>query len=457
MKSHLRERPSHAPTPRRLTLALLFSRFYFLQVSLIALAVIMGITFSGLIIKNLLIKTAMEQETAHYWQRYDRDPRVELPDTKNLYGYRWRDQPPDALRGLQLAPGVHRLFIDGHERVTAYSEKGGYRLLLVFGESNVDRLIWLFGLAPLMASLILLYSILWWINRQARRHYSPVAQLAQSLLDIDLSQPRLNRQPFAHIDTSGNTEAEGLKQALDIYHQTLIEYIEREQQFTAEVSHELRTPLAVIKGSLELLQFKHPQDPSLERMQHVIRDMQLLMDTLLTLGRQGSAPLPMSRLDLSRQIQRTCEDLGEIFRQRGMTWDLRVIHDNHCVSNPTLVSMIFSNLIRNALNYSQGQRVGIIIDAARIIIEDDGIGLSDEARATLLRNDGGSHVSHKGFGIGLKLVRRLCGMIGWRIELMSKASLAPLALGLGSDTGLAVVIYTAAGHDIGRLTAEPPA
>jgi len=41
-------------------------------------------------------------------------------------------------------------------------------VLLVFGESNVNKIVWMFGLAPLMFSLIVLYSILWWSNRRAK-------------------------------------------------------------------------------------------------------------------------------------------------------------------------------------------------------------------------------------------------------------------------------------------------
>jgi len=442
MNKNLQQLSIDRPASATRSLSILFSRFYWLQIILIASAVILGLTFSGLIIKNLLINTAMEQEAAHYWQRYAKDHDAPLPDTKNLYGYRWRETPPPEVQGLYLQHGVHRLFIDGKDHVTIYDEHDGYHLLLVFGESNVNRLIWLFGLAPLMASLILLYSILWWFNRQAHRHFSPVVQLAQALHQIDLSQPKLNKQPFLDIDTRGNLEAEELRNALQIYHQTLIQYIEREQQFTAEVSHELRTPLAVIKGGLELLTLKYPQEAALERMQHVIRDMQLLMETLLTIARQGSIPLPLAEVNLQTQIQRTCDDLADMFEHRKMHYEIMSLHPNCVNTNPALVTMIFSNLIRNALNYSQGKQVLIVIDAARIVIEDDGIGLSAEAQAAMLRNDQTGYVSHKGFGIGLKLVKRLCTMIGWQIELMNKASLNQHSLILHSNEGLAVVIYT---------------
>jgi signal transduction histidine kinase len=423
-------------------ISMMFSRYYWMQIGLIAFAVIFGLTCSGIIVKQLLINTALEQEAAHYWQRYDKDHNAALPDTKNLYGYRWQTQRPALLQSLDLKRGVHRLIIDGNERVSMYDEHDGKKLLLVFGESNVNRLIWLFGLAPLMFSLILLYSVLWFINRKAHRHLSPVTQLAQAIQNIDLHQPKLNKHPFNNIPTRGNLEAEDLKTALQIYHQTLIEFIEREQQFTAEVSHELRTPLSVIKGGLELLQYKFPQQASITRMQNMVIDMQLLMDTLLTIARQGSTPLPTSPVDLVIIMRQICGDLQDIFTARKMDFDIQSIADNTPLANPATVAMIFGNIIRNALNYSQGKRVTIIIDAHRIVIEDDGIGLSPAA-LDALQQDGVSHIhSHRGHGIGLKLVKRLCHMTGWEIELMNKSNLKSNNPSTEKSEGLAVVIYT---------------
>ena len=132
----------------------LFYRYYWLQIALIAFAVVIGIGGSAFIVKGLLLKTALQQEMAHYWQRVDKNPNANLPDTKNLYGYRWNTtQPPDYLQHLSLQTGVHRIPIDGKERMTVYEQRQDQHVLLVFGESNVNRLVWLFGLAPLMFSL----------------------------------------------------------------------------------------------------------------------------------------------------------------------------------------------------------------------------------------------------------------------------------------------------------------
>jgi hypothetical protein len=65
--------------------------------------------------------------------------------------------------------------------MTVYGKRNGQHVLLVFGESNVNKIVWMFGLAPLMFSLIVLYSILWWSNRRAKRYFSPITRLANAL------------------------------------------------------------------------------------------------------------------------------------------------------------------------------------------------------------------------------------------------------------------------------------
>ena len=59
-----------------------FNRYYWLQIGFIALSVVIGIGCSAWVIKGSLLRTALEQEMSHYWQRLERNPAAELPDTK---------------------------------------------------------------------------------------------------------------------------------------------------------------------------------------------------------------------------------------------------------------------------------------------------------------------------------------------------------------------------------------
>ncbi|WP_109439932.1 sensor histidine kinase [Acinetobacter haemolyticus] len=424
----------------------IFSRHYWLQIGLIALSIVIGISCSAWVIKGSLLKTALEQEMAHYWMRIERNPNADLPDTKNLYGYRWMtDIPPQPFRQMSLQSGVHRIFIDGKERMTVYGERNGQHVLLVFGESNVNKLVWLFGLAPLMFSLFILYSFLWWSNRRARRYFSPITRLANALEQIDWEHQSKEASPFQDISTNGNMEAEYLKQALEKYHVVLSEFIQREREFTGDVSHELRTPLTILKGNVQLCQARYGQDKALTRLQNTIEDMQLLVETLLAIARNTTNTLTIEQAKLSEIVQDLVFDLESVSQSKGM--QIHVIkEDGEQLRGlyPSMTKMVLSNILRNALNYSEGTDIHIIQQKNSILIADNGIGikLPDDLKVQQL-SDRQLQLKAKGHGIGLQLVQKLCKQLGWRVELYDRQFylLTHPQLDLEFTTGLIVVVY----------------
>lgn len=424
----------------------IFNRHYWLQIGLIALSIIIGIACSAWVIKGSLLKTALEQEMEHYWIRVERDPNADLPDTKNLYGYRWKSEnPPSAFKHQVLKQGVHRIFVDGKDRMTVYGEQNGQHVLLVFGESNVNKIVWMFGLAPLMFSLIVLYSILWWSNRRAKRYFSPITRLANALEHIDWAHQNIEASPFEGINTNGNMEAEYLKQALEKYHQVLTEFINREREFTGDVSHELRTPLTILKGNIQLCQAKYGEYKSFNRISNTIDDMQLLVDTLLAIARNTTNTLTAEQMLLSIIIRDLVSDLEPVSQTKGI--DIFVQYDAQefpRVIYPSMTKMVLSNILRNALNYSQGTHIHIIQRKNSIVIADNGIGIempneskNKELSTTKLQ------LNAKGHGIGLQLVQKLCKQLGWRVELFDRQYYlsSHKYLALENTTGLIVVVY----------------
>lgn len=424
----------------------MFNRYYWLQIGLIALSIIIGIACSAWVIKGSLLKTALEQEMEHYWIRVDRNPNADLPDTKNLYGYRWSsNKPPQPFRNLTLQQGVHRIFVDGKDRMTVYGERNGQHVLLVFGESNVNKIVWMFGLAPLMFSLIVLYSILWWSNRRAKRYFSPITRLANALEQIDWVHQNKEASPFQDISTNGNLEAEYLKQALEKYHEVLSEFIHREREFTGDVSHELRTPLTILKGNVQICQARYGNDKSLNRIANTIEDMQLLVDTLLAIARNTTNTLNAEQTRLSAIITDLVHDLDMVSQSKGI--EILVQYDDSESTRllyPSMTKMVLSNILRNALNYSQGSSIHIIQQKNSIIIADNGIGISlpDELKVRELSRSQ-LKLNPKGHGIGLQLVEKLSMQLGWRVELFDRQYYlnTHTELELPNTTGLIVVVY----------------
>lgn len=424
-----------------------FNRYYWLQIGLIALSIVIGIGCSAWVIKGTLLTTALEQEMEHYWQRMERNPDAALPDTKNLYGYRWSDDElaPPEFRNLKLQSGVHRHYIDGKDRMTVYGTRNGEHVFLVFGESNVNKLIWLFGLAPLMVSLFLLYSVLWWWNRRARRYFSPITRLANALEHIDWEHQNNRASPFKEIKTDSNLEAEYLKQALEKYHQVLSEFIQREREFTGDVSHELRTPLTILKGNVQLCQARYGDNKSFTRLQNTIEDMQLLVDTLLAIARNTTSNLQSEKTRLSELLQDVVSDLNSVSLAKGMSIDLNIEVDEvkrHLY--PSMTKMVFSNILRNALNYSQGTNIHVMLAKNKVLIADNGIGidLPNNSKVQELTNQQ-LQLDIKGHGIGLQLVQKLCKQLGWRVELFDREYylMTNPKVDLSLSSGLIVVVY----------------
>ena len=211
--------------------------------------------------------------------------------------------------------------------------------------------------------------------------------------------------------------------------------IDREKQFTSDASHELRTPLAVIKGTMEVLIRKpRNQQEYEEKIQFCISEVDRLnhmVDQLLLLARfenqkqnvkQETIYLNALILDnLTRFSEKTENKKIKIIAD--FTEDFYVQSDNY------LVSIIFSNLISNAIKYSNDNgkiELKLEKNLTDIIftIADNGVGISEQDLNKIFnsfyRSDVTNHPDIKGTGLGLSIVKRLCDLLKIKISVESK-------------------------------------
>ena len=82
-----------------------------------------------------------------------------------------------------------------------------------------------------------------------------------------------------------------------------------------------------------------------------------------------------------------------------------------------VLSIIFSNLLRNAFTYTDSGSVTVTINKRSVSISDTGIGMDktelNHAFEPFFR---GQHHAKEGHGLGLALVSRLCRSYGWKIS-----------------------------------------
>lgn len=251
----------------------------------------------------------------------------------------------------------------------------------------------------------------WW---SASRVMSPVLELSRRLKRsrAGLSEPLAN--DFA------DDEVGQLASALDDYSARLTQVVQRDREFNADVSHELRTPLAVIRGAIELLLAKADLDEKtrnrLLRIQRAEQQCTDLISALLLLSRN-------ERGQGTTDVARVAEQLLDAHRAQlgGKPVVLRMEGERGLMADApeAAVTVALGNLIGNAVKYTAEGEVVVRLHPHAVEVVDSGPGLSPEDAARLFeRGYRGTHAGHsQGGGIGLSIVRRLCDLYGWSVQV----------------------------------------
>ncbi len=211
--------------------------------------------------------------------------------------------------------------------------------------------------------------------------------------------------------------------------------VEREKQFTSDASHELRTPLTVLKGTLEVLIRKSRTQAEYEdKIKYSITEVNRLnnlVDQLLLLARfeNQKQSLKIEKVYLNALIL----DILTLYSGKINTKKITINHsfskDYFIESDNYLVSIIISNIISNAIKYSEEQgEISIILSKKEgktiCTISDNGIGIAvedlDKIFNPFYRSSPTNHPEIKGSGLGLSIVKKIAQLLHTKFEIKSE-------------------------------------
>lgn len=210
--------------------------------------------------------------------------------------------------------------------------------------------------------------------------------------------------------------------------------VEREKQFTSDASHELRTPLTVLKGTLEVLIRKpRTQSEYEDKIVYSIKEVNRLnnlVDQLLLLARfeNQKQSLKIEKVYLNALIL----DSLILYSGKINAKKINVHHsfskDYIIESDNYLVSIIISNIISNAIKYSNKEgeiTIKLTKKEGQTIcsISDKGIGIKaddlDKIYHPFYRSNATNHPEIKGNGLGLSIVKRIADLLQIKFEISS--------------------------------------
>jgi signal transduction histidine kinase len=207
------------------------------------------------------------------------------------------------------------------------------------------------------------------------------------------------------------------------------------------VSHELRTPLTTIRLQLERLAsgalgpVTDRQTENLARSDRAADRLLGLIASLLEFVRQESGAVPVQArvVELRPFIAEIVDEMEVRAERAGLVLECKCDVPDSFWTDPLLVRLIVSNLLDNAIKYTEkgSVRLSATVEGGRlqIEVEDTGPGIPVEMHEQIFEPfsqlDSVRQKHRAGFGVGLALVRRNARALGGDVELDS---------GLGSGT-----------------------
>lgn len=223
------------------------------------------------------------------------------------------------------------------------------------------------------------------------------------------------------------------------------------EQVVYVASHDLRSPLVNVQGfSQELaLDFKDVSDilkdpgipdPVRRSLEPIVEDsvpesidfisrsiakMDSLLSGLLKISRLGRASMTVVSLDMDTLVQEVAADFEFQTKEKRITLTREPLPG--CMGDAMQISQVFSNLIGNAVKFSDPSRPGMItvtgcVDGDRAVycVEDNGIGIDPDHHGKIFEIFHQLDPSGDGQGLGLNIVSRIVERHGGGIRVESE-------------------------------------
>lgn len=300
---------------------------------------------------------------------------------------------------------------------------GALRLTLDTDEvdARIRRFWW--GLAATAGVVLSAITIVGWlIARSVTQPLRRLGAMAERFGSGDLT--------VGADDVRGPPEIRSLAGTMSTMAARLASMIRRQQDFVADASHQLRTPLTALRLRLENLQAGAGDAEEAAQVELAIDEtarMATLVGDLLRLARADRRD-PLVEVDLAGAVADRIDTWSAVADASALSLDLRGERAHLGVwAMGGAVEQVLDNVLDNAISHSPADStVTVTVERGsgqhRVVVADEGPGLSDEDKARATRRFWRGDQSRPGTGLGLAVVEGLLEASGGSLELRDAAS-----------------------------------
>ncbi len=276
----------------------------------------------------------------------------------------------------------------------------------------------------------------------SKYHYEPVLSAMHSYF-------RYKQQSYSYMSSNYRTATYFILLMIVLYSSFIfikhyakeraraIESNNAKSDFLANMSHEIRTPLNGIIGMSELLQSTSLTDEQSKYAKSLMisaENLNELINDILDISKIESGHVDLESVPF--HLENILDDLLVSFQLRSKNKDVSIIkeksHNMHLtyMGDPTRIKQIMTNLIGNALKFTEKGHVKISLlpdiiasEKIRIEVEDTGIGIPENKRSGMFQKfsqaDTSTTRKYGGTGLGLAICKNLVTLMGGEIDYRS--------------------------------------
>lgn len=211
-------------------------------------------------------------------------------------------------------------------------------------------------------------------------------------------------------------------------------------EFLANMSHEIRTPLNGIIGMANVSLMGEPdkkQKDNIIMIKQSAENLLKIINSVLDFSKieAGKMSLEKHKFDVRKELNRVFKifKVEAVSKEIEYTYTIDMGIDDYLIGDPTRVGQVLTNLIGNAIKFTEFGSVTCQVDMIKstdrqqilkIEIKDTGIGIKEEHQPKVFNSfsQGDGSITRKfgGTGLGLNITKKIVEMMKGTIEFESQ-------------------------------------
>lgn len=242
---------------------------------------------------------------------------------------------------------------------------------------------------------------------------------------------------FAYIVVRDLTINQNYRSQLEILNAEKEDLLRSKMMLLATVTHDIQTPLGSVIGFSDLLkntEINPKQKQYLDNIKHSSNYILKLVNDLVDFSKLENDRIKIEKVSFNFKdlIESTCKPLEPNAENKSieLNWDVEDALDDNFVSDPYRLKQILTNLISNAIKFTQEGSVEVMakIEAQNIVVSviDTGIGIAKNKQKAVFKEFTQAHAGIEkkfgGTGLGLTIAKKMLRLLDGKITLDSEES-----------------------------------